>query len=54
LLNHGDWTAMENSTRKELDAGKSVTVNIEVGYPSVEGSRPNTFFVTAIVDGEPR
>src|SRR5690606_17557930 len=54
LLNRGDWKAMENSLRKELVAGRSVTVNIEVGYPPSGGARPNTFFVTAIVDGEPR
>jgi hypothetical protein len=54
LLNRGDWKAMENTLRKELDAGKKVTVTIEVGYPSAAGARPNTFFVTAIIDGEPR
>lgn len=52
LLNRGDWKAMENSLRKELEAGKKVTVKIEVGYPTVGGVRPNEFRVTAIVNGE--
>jgi filamentous hemagglutinin len=53
-LNRGDWRAMENSLRKELEAGKSVTVKIDVGYPSDAGVRPDKFFVIATIQGRPR
>lgn len=43
---------MENFLRKELEAGKSVSVKIEVEYPLGEGFRPSGFKVLARVDGE--
>jgi hypothetical protein len=51
ILNQGPWKAMENEFRKALEAGKEVKVKIEVGYPSGGGVRPNSFKVTAVVDG---
>lgn len=51
LLNRGDWKAMENSLRKELEAGKNVTVKIDVDYPPSGGSRPSSFRVIADIDG---
>lgn len=51
-LNRGDWRAMEREFAQALDKGKTVTVKIEVGYPSGGGSRPNSFTVTAVVNGE--
>ena len=50
-LNQGAWKAMENEFRKALDAGKTVTVKIEVGYPAGGGVRPDSFFVTALING---
>lgn len=50
-LNRGDWKAMENAFRAALNDGKSVTVKIDVGYPAGGGVRPDTFFVTATIDG---
>lgn len=51
-LNRGDWRAMEREFAQALEDKKTVTVKIEVGYPSGGGSRPNSFTVTAVVDGE--
>ncbi|PIE46581.1 MAG: hypothetical protein CSA42_07765 [Gammaproteobacteria bacterium] len=50
-LNRGDWKAMEDHLRKELKAGKTVSVKIDVGYPNGNTKRPNKFFVTATIDG---
>jgi filamentous hemagglutinin len=50
-LNRSEWRAMENFLRKELEAGRSVSVRIDVGYPPGGGARPSTFKVTANVDG---
>jgi filamentous hemagglutinin len=52
-LNRGEWKAMENLLRKELEAGKTVTVKIDVSYPLGGGVRPNAFNVIAIIDGKP-
>jgi len=48
-LNRGDWRAMENYLRSELQAGKSVSVSIGVAYG--DGVRPSAFLVEAKVDG---
>lgn len=53
-LNRGDWKAMENTIRKELEAGKSVSVKIEVGYPSGNTTRPDKFVVTPTINGIPQ
>lgn len=45
---------MERELAGYLKEGKSVSVKIEVGYPSGGGARPNEFFVSAIVDGKPQ
>ena len=45
---------MENQLRAELAAGKNVSVKIEVGYPAGGGVRPDSFFVTATIDGVKR
>ncbi|MGJ4748666.1 DNA/RNA non-specific endonuclease, partial [Leptospira sp. SA-E8] len=50
MLNQGDWRAMENYLRGELQAGKSVSVKIEVGYSDAGGVRPSEFRVIAVVD----
>lgn len=50
-LNRGDWKAMENSIRKELEAGKSVSVRIEVSYPNGNTTRPDKFVVTPTING---
>jgi filamentous hemagglutinin len=52
LLNRGDWRAMERQFQDDLRDGKSVSVKIEVGYPSDGGPRPSNFLVTALIDGE--
>jgi DNA/RNA non-specific endonuclease. len=52
LLNRGDWKAMENTLRREMEAGKTVTVKIDVSYPPAGGVRPSTFTVIANVDGK--
>lgn len=51
-LNRGDWKAMENHLRDQVNAGKAVTVKIEVGYPAGGGVRPNEFKVLASIDGK--
>lgn len=51
-LNRGDWKAMENYLRGGLQAGKNVSVKIDVGYPASSGGRPDGFLVNAMIDGE--
>jgi len=51
-LNRGDWKAMENQLRSELNAGKSVNFRVDIGYPDAHTFGPNRFNVTAIIDGE--
>lgn len=51
-LNRGDWRARENYLRGELQAGKNVSMKIEVGYPVSGGVRPDGFIVDAIIDGD--
>lgn len=48
-LNRGDWKAMENSLRSELEAGKTVSIKIDVGYANGNSSRPSRFLVTATI-----
>ncbi|EIJ45920.1 filamentous hemagglutinin outer membrane protein [Herbaspirillum sp. GW103] len=50
-LNRGDWRAMEDSLRRELASGKSVSVSIDLAYPSAGGARPRAFSVSVTVDG---
>lgn len=50
-LNRGDWKAMENELRDFVNAGKTVTVKIEVGYPAGGGVRPSEFRVIQTIDG---
>jgi len=50
-LNNGTWKAMENQFKAALDAGKKVSIKIEVGYPAGNGVRPNEFKVIALIDG---
>jgi filamentous hemagglutinin len=50
-LNNGAWKAMENEFKAALDAGKKVTVKIEVGYPAGSGIRPSEFKVIALING---
>lgn len=45
---------MENTLRKEMEAGKKVSVTIDIGYPAAVGARPNVFSVTALIDGAKR
>ena len=52
-LNRQDWKAMENFFRSELDAGKTVSLKIDVGYPASGGVRPDSFIVNAMIDGKP-
>ncbi|MBL8389360.1 MAG: DNA/RNA non-specific endonuclease [Hydrogenophaga sp.] len=51
-LNRQDWKDMENYLRGELQAGKNVSVKIDVRYPAEGGVRPNKFEVSITVDGE--
>ena len=51
-LNRKDWRDMERYLDSELKAGKTVNVKIEIGYPPGGGVRPNSFFVTATIDGK--
>ena len=51
-LNRGDWKAMESQLRDALNAGKDVSVKIEVGYPSSSGVRPSEFKILAKIDGK--
>ena len=43
---------MENYLRGELQAGKNVSVKIDVGYPGGGGVRPNEFKVIAKIGNE--
>ncbi len=43
---------MENQLRDALNAGKDVSVKIEVGYPPSGGVRPSEFKVLATIDGK--
>lgn len=52
-LNRGDWKAMENSLRKDLEAGKSVSVRNEVTYSQSDSIRPSEFKVYAMIDNQP-
>lgn len=38
---------MENELARELKAGKSVSVKIDIDYPLGDSVRPNRFLVTA-------
>jgi hypothetical protein len=42
---------METSLGKALEQGKSVSVKIDVGYPSSGGTRPSSFIVTTKING---
>ena len=46
-LNRSDWKKMENELARELKAGKSVSVKIDIDYPLGNSVRPNRFLVTA-------
>jgi len=50
-LNRGDWRAMENYLRSELQAGKSVDISIDVKY-DVSSIRLNEFTVRAKIDAK--
>jgi len=52
-LNRGDWKAMENFLRGEVEAGKTVSVKIEIEYAVSGGRRPDSFVVNAMIDGRP-
>ena len=43
---------MENYLRGQLQAGKNVSMKIEVGYPVSGGVRPDGFIVDAIIYGD--
>jgi filamentous hemagglutinin len=51
-LNRGDWKTMEADLKKEIDAGKAVTMKIDVVYPAGGGPRPETFVVTITIGGK--
>ncbi|MGE4457596.1 MAG: DNA/RNA non-specific endonuclease, partial [Arcobacteraceae bacterium] len=51
VLNNGTWKKMESDLAKALDAGKNVSVKIDVGYPDGGGVRPNSFTVNYSIDG---
>lgn len=51
-LNRKDWKAMENYLRKELEAGKTVSIKIDVGYSAGGGVRPSIFLVEANIGGQ--
>lgn len=51
-LNRGDWRDMERYFKQELDAGKAVSVKIDVGYPPGGGVRPSEFKILATIDGK--
>lgn len=44
-LNRGDWKAMENFARRELEAGKKVSIKVEIDYPNSSFKRLNLFSV---------
>lgn len=47
-LNRGDWKAMENFARKELEAGKNVSIKVDLKYPGSNSLRPNKLLVTIV------
>ncbi|MFC3627494.1 DNA/RNA non-specific endonuclease [Vogesella amnigena] len=51
MLNRGAWKAMENELRQALKEGKTVSVKIDVGYPTGGGLRPSEFYVEANING---
>ena len=51
-LNQGNYKVLENYWADSLEAGKSVTVKIELAYKG-DSSRPTTFAVNYNVDGVP-
>jgi filamentous hemagglutinin len=51
-LNRGDWKSMEAQLARELKNDKSVNIKIDVGYPTGNTVRPNTFIVTAIINNK--
>ena len=51
-LNQGAYKAMENEFRVALTQGKSVSVKIDLVYPSISSQRPGEFLVRATIDGE--
>jgi hypothetical protein len=51
-LNQGAWKNMEKQFMDALDAKKTVSVKIDVGYPAGGGTRPNLFTVVATIDGK--
>lgn len=51
-LNRREWKAMETMLKNEIDAGKKVSVKIDVGYPAGGGARPETFIVVAKIGSE--
>ncbi|WP_368372854.1 DNA/RNA non-specific endonuclease [Roseateles chitinivorans] len=53
-LNRGAWRDMEKELQGLLKDGKSISMKIDIPYPSKGGPRPNEFLVTAIVDGIPK
>jgi filamentous hemagglutinin len=50
-LNRGDWKAMEAYLKTEIDAGKTVSMKIDVIYPVGGGVRPSEFRVVATIGG---
>lgn len=50
-LNRVDYRAMERQLGAELDAGKAVSLKIDVLYPNATSSTPSYLEVTAWVDG---
>ncbi|WP_346962660.1 DNA/RNA non-specific endonuclease [Moraxella catarrhalis] len=53
-LNRSDWKKMENELARELKAGKSVSVKIDIDYPLGNSVRPNRFKVVATINGKPK
>ena len=51
-LNNGAWKAMENEYKAALEAGRNVSIKVEVAYPPGGGVRPDAFRVTATLDGK--
>lgn len=45
---------MEKELQGLLKDGKSISMKIDISYPSKGGPRPTEFLVTAIVDGIPK
>lgn len=53
-LNRSDWKKMENELARELKAGKSASVKIDIDYPLGDSVRPNRFKVVATINGKPK